>query len=114
MRRGAALIAIYARTAADDARGTGCRGQALLVRRRAGLVADGVRVYADAARSGLDPDRPQLRRLLEDARSGRVRRVLVSDLSRLARDASRLSAILEKLEAASAEVEAVEQEPFDV
>ena len=95
--------AVYARTAADDDAGTGCRAQARGALR---LVQDatGAAVYADARRSGLDADRPALRRLMADIRRGGLRCVVVRDLARLARNAAVLKTILDEFRAAGVEV----------
>ena len=61
-------------------------------------------VYADARRSGLDPDRPALRRLLADVPRGGLRRVVVRDLSRLARNATLLQTILDEFRTAGVEL----------
>ena len=100
--------AIYARTAADDVRGSRCTDQ---VRRLQEVIAeapDRATIYGDAARSGIDPARPQLRRLVQDAGQGKVRRVLVQDFSRLARCPALLASILSELEAAGVVVETAE------
>jgi DNA invertase Pin-like site-specific DNA recombinase len=103
----ARMDAVYARTAADDDTGTACRGQ---VREALCLVEDAGKaaVYADARGSGLDADRPALRRLLADVRRGRIRRVVVRDLARLARSATVLETILRELRAADVELLTVE------
>jgi DNA invertase Pin-like site-specific DNA recombinase len=95
--------AVYARTAADDAAGTASRVQ---VREALGLVEDAgsAAVYADARRSGLDADRPALRRLLADIRRGHLGRVVVRDLARLARSATLLQTIIGELRAAGVEL----------
>ena len=95
--------AVYARTAADDAAGTACLEQ---VRKALGCVNDHgtAAVYADARRSGLDPDRPALRRLLADVPRGGLRRGVVRDLSRLARNATLLQTILDEFRAAGVEL----------
>ena len=101
--------AIYARTAADDARGSRCADQ---IRRLQEVIegeADRATVYADVARSGRDLTRPQLRRLVQDAVQGKVRRVLVQDFSRLARCPALLASILAELEAAEVVLETTEQ-----
>jgi len=99
----APMDAVYARTAADDDAGTACWGQ---VREALGLVEDAgaAAVYADARSSGLDADRPALRRLVADIRRGRLRRVVVRDLTRLARSATLLQTILGELRAAGVEL----------
>jgi DNA invertase Pin-like site-specific DNA recombinase len=101
------MDAVYARTAADDAAGTACRDQ---VREALGLVEDAGKaaVYGDPERSGLDADRPGLRRLLADVRRGDLRRVVVRDLARLARSAALLETILCELRAAGVELLTVE------
>ncbi len=101
------MDAVYARTAADDEAGTACRDQ---VRRALDLVEFPSRaaVYADPAKSGLDADRPGLRRLLADARRGGLRRVVVRDLARLARSAALLDTILGALRAGGVELLTVE------
>ena len=106
------LTAIYARTAADDQVGTNCDQQAKAVCRGAGLAEGEVALYADAACSGLNVSRPQLRRLIDDARHGLVNRVLVSDLSRLARDATLLTNILKELKEVGTVVETIERTPI--
>ena len=99
----ARMDAVYARTAADDDAGTACRGQ---VREALCLVEDAGKaaLYADARGSGLDADRPALRRLLADVRRGRIRRVVVRDLARLARSATLLQTIIGELRAAGVEL----------
>jgi len=103
----APMDAVYARTAADDAAGTACRDQ---VREVLGLVEDAGKaaVYADARRSGLDADRPALRCLLADLRRGRIRRVVVRDVARLARSETVLEIILREVRAAGVELLTVE------
>lgn len=95
--------AVYARTAADDEAGTACQGQ---VREALGLVKDpaGAVVYADAKSSGLDANRPGLRRLLADVRRGDLHRLVVRDVARLARSAALLESILRELRAAGVEL----------
>lgn len=95
--------AVYARTAADDEAGTACRDQ---VRRALELLGTPARaaVYADARRSGLDADRPGLLRLLADIRRGGLRRLVVRDLTRLARSAALLETILRELRAGGVEL----------
>jgi DNA invertase Pin-like site-specific DNA recombinase len=106
-RRRARKDAVYARTAADDEAGTACRDQ---VRRALELLGTPARaaVYGDPARSGLDADRPGLRRLLAHVRRGGLRRVVVRDLTRLARGAALLETILRELRAAGVELLTVE------
>lgn len=101
-------VAVYARTATDDAAGSGCERQVRAARKVAG---DELAIYTDVARSGNDATRPGLRRLIEAARAGQVGRVMVRDVSRLARDAGLLARILEQLEAAGAVVEVIEETP---
>ena len=106
--------AIYARTATDDAVGSRCAHQ---VRCLQGVIEggpDNTRIYADVARSGNEPTRPQLRRLVQDAGQGKVRRVLVQDFSRLARCPALLASILAELEAAGVVVETIERVRADV
>ena len=101
--------AIYARTAADDVRGSRCADQ---VRRLQEVIEgemDRPTIYADVAQSGNEPARPRLRRLIQDAGQGKMRRVLVQDFSRLARCPALLASILSELEAAGVVVENVEQ-----
>lgn len=102
------MDAVYARTAADDEAGTACRDQ---VRRALDLVEFPGRaaVYADPEKSGLEADRPGLRRLLADARRGGLRRVVVRDLPRLARSAALLETILGALRAAGVELLTLEE-----
>jgi DNA invertase Pin-like site-specific DNA recombinase len=61
-------------------------------------------VYADPRKSGLDANRPALRHLLVDIRRGRLQRVVVRDVSRLARDATLLETILGELRAAGVDL----------
>ena len=96
-------VAVYARSAADDDVGTACRAQVREALEMLGNPA-GSAVYADPRRSGLDADRPALRRLLADIRRGRLRRVIVRDVARLARSATLLRAILDEFRAASVEL----------
>lgn len=101
--------AIYARTATDDARGSRCADQ---IRRLQEVIegeVDRPTVYADVAQSGNEPARPRLRRLVQDAGQGKVRRVLVQDFSRLARCPALLTSILAELEAAGVVVETAEE-----
>jgi DNA invertase Pin-like site-specific DNA recombinase len=95
--------AVYTRTAADDEGGTACRDQVGRTLEVLGTPA-GATVYADARRSGLDAERPGLRRLMADARRGGLRRLVVRDLARLARNATRLEMILRELRAAGVEL----------
>ncbi len=106
-RRRAKKDAVYARTAADDEAGTACRDQ---MRRALELLGTPARaaVYADPGNSGLDADRPALRRLLAHVRRGGLRRVVVRDLTRLARSARLLETILRELRAAGVELLTVE------
>ena len=57
-------------------------------------------VYTDPGASGLDANRPGLRRLLADVRRGGIRRLVVRDLARLARSAWLLETIQRELRAA--------------
>jgi DNA invertase Pin-like site-specific DNA recombinase len=98
---------VYARTAADDEAGTACRGQVRGALEVLGTPARAA-VYSDPGRSGLDADRPGLRRLLADVRRGDLRRVVVRDLTRLARSAALLETILRELRAAGVELLTVE------
>jgi DNA invertase Pin-like site-specific DNA recombinase len=95
--------AVYARTAADDEAGTACRDQVRRALEVLGTPASAA-VYEDARRSGLDADRPALRRLLAHVRRGGLHRVVVRDLTRLARSA----ALLRELRAAGVELLTVE------
>ncbi|MDR7576680.1 MAG: recombinase family protein, partial [Armatimonadota bacterium] len=89
------------------AAGTACEAQG---REAFGLVEDAgsMAVYADPGKSGLDADRPALRRLLADARRGGLRRVVVRDIARLARSATLLETILGALRAVGVELLTVE------
>jgi len=100
--------AVYARSAADDEAGTACGDQVREALEFVGAPARAV-VYAHAGRSGLDADRPALRRLLADIRRGRLRRVVVRDLTRLARSAALLQTILRELRAAGVDLLTVER-----
>jgi site-specific DNA recombinase len=97
------VVAVYARSAADDVNGTACQDQ---VRRALELIEHPAHtvVYADAGTSGLDANRPALRRLLDDARRGILRRVVVCDLVRLARSVTLLETITGELRAAGVDV----------
>ncbi|MCL6507172.1 MAG: recombinase family protein [Bryobacteraceae bacterium] len=106
-RRRARKDAVYARTAADDEAGTACRDQVRRVLEVLGTPAR-TAVYGVPGRSGLDADRPALRRLLADVRQGGLRRVVVRDLARLARSAALLVMILRELRAAGVELLTVE------
>jgi DNA invertase Pin-like site-specific DNA recombinase len=99
--------AVYARSAADDDARTACQEQVRRALELAGSPA-GAAVYADPARSGLDPDRPGLRRLLAEVRRGGLRCVVVRDLARLARSAALLETILDELRAAGVELLSLE------
>ncbi|MFN3485908.1 MAG: recombinase family protein [Planctomycetota bacterium] len=81
--------------------GTACGDQ---VRRALELPPARAAVYADPGTSGLDADRPGLRRLLADVRRRRLRRVIVHDFARLARSAGLLETILGELRAAHVEL----------
>lgn len=100
---GARTEAVYARTATDDDDGTACRGQVREVLETLGNPPVPT-VYADPRKSGLDADRPALRHLLVEIRRGRLQRVAVRDVNRLARDATLLETILGKLRAADVEL----------
>ena len=97
------VVSIYARSAADDDAETACQSQ---IRRALELVEAPAHaaVYADANTSGLDADRPALRRLLADVRRGGVRCVIVRDLARLARNVTLLETILGEFRAADVEL----------
>lgn len=82
-----------------------------MVRHGAGSAADEAVVYADAAVSGNNRALPELRRLFEDARRGGVRRLIVRDLSRLARDPALLAETLATLDACGVVVETSERMP---
>jgi len=103
------LVAIYARSAADDEAGTACRDQ---VRRARGLIKPPVRaaVYADPGRSGLDAYRPGLLRLRADARRRSLCCVIVRDLPRLARSATLLESILRELREAGVDIRVIDEE----
>lgn len=95
--------AVYARSAADDEAGTACGDQVREALEFVGAPARAA-VYADAGRSGLDADRPALCRLLADVGRGGLRRVVVRDLARLARNATLLQTIIGELRAAGVEL----------
>lgn len=111
-RSGSPAVAVYARAAADDDAGTACRRQ--IVETLDHLEEpERVAVYLDAARSGLKGDRPGLQRLLGEARRGLLRRVVVRDVSRLARSATLLEAILAEFRAAGVELVTTREKPGD-
>lgn len=63
------------------------------------------RRFYEAMTSGMSPHRPELERLVEDIRSGQVRRVLVDDVSRVSRSvlmSTGLLSVIEKHKAALA------------
>lgn len=79
------LAAIYCRYSSDRQRETSLTDQEAVCRRRAEAENLTVTaVYADAAISGARADRPEYRRLLDEA--GAWQALLVEDLSRLSRD----------------------------
>lgn len=88
------LAAIYCRISCDDEKSSGSsvpcesiRNQELLLSEYAGQ--HGMQVYAvyvDENYSGLNPDRPAFRRLLDDARHGRFEIILCKSQSRFTRD----------------------------
>jgi DNA invertase Pin-like site-specific DNA recombinase len=102
-------IAIYARTAADDDTGTACARQVHQLRASIAARAE-PRIYADAARSGIDAERPGLRRLLEAATRGEIDCVLVRDLARLARSPATLASVLTELGDAGVTVETITED----
>jgi len=110
-RRGG-TTAIYARSAADDDGGTACMRQVRAACEAASATSR-MMVYADAGYSGVNGDRPGLRRLLGDAGRGKFDRLLVCDLSRLARSHSLLVTILNQLQAAGVEVVTIGKEGGD-
>ncbi len=110
-RRGG-TTAIYARSAADDDGGRACRRQVRAACEAASATSRAM-VYADAGRSGMNGDRPGLRRLLGDAGRGMFDRVQVRDLARLARSCSLLVTILNQLRAAGVEVVTIGKEGGD-
>ena len=95
--------AIYARSAVDGETATECRVQVREALEFVGAPARAA-VYTDPGASGLDANRPALRRLLADVRLGGLRRVVVRDLARLARSAPLLETILGELRAAGVEL----------
>jgi DNA invertase Pin-like site-specific DNA recombinase len=102
-------IAIYARTAADDDAGTACAQQVRELRASIAARAEPT-IYADAAHSGVDAERPGLRRLLGAARQGEIDRVLVRDLARLARSPALLASVLGELGDAGVTVETIRED----
>lgn len=99
----AKVVAIYARTAADDEAGTACRDQVRRALERVQPPANAP-VYADPGASGLDGERPGLRRLLADVRRRRVGRVVVRDLARLARSPELMETVLGEFRSAGVEL----------
>jgi DNA invertase Pin-like site-specific DNA recombinase len=95
--------AVYARTAADDEAGTARRDQVRRVLEGLGTPARAA-VYGDPGRSGLDADRPALRRLMAEVRRRGLRRVVVRDLTHLARSAALLETILGELRTAGVQL----------
>lgn len=78
---------VYARYSSDKQSDSSLADQARNCRRRAeAMNAEVVRIYEDAAISGARNDRPQYRRMLEDAVAGGFDILMVDDLSRLSRD----------------------------
>lgn len=102
-------IAIYARTAADDDAGTACAQQVHELRASIAARAE-PRIYADAACSGIDDERPGLRGLLGAARRGEIDRLLVRDLARLARSPALLASVLRELGDAGVTVETITED----
>ncbi|MCK6527687.1 recombinase family protein [Myxococcota bacterium] len=87
-------IAIYARVStegqASQADGSldnqvhRCK-QALAVHGHAQAAIDGVRIYREEGESGKSLDRPALKCLLQDAKAGRIRLLVFTELSRISR-----------------------------
>lgn len=67
----------------------------LLLKNSDGNFGKLVHVFCDAARSGKDMNRPELRKLLQAIEEGRVNMVMVSELSRLSRSIKDFSQIWE-------------------
>jgi DNA invertase Pin-like site-specific DNA recombinase len=70
-----------------------------------------VHVYADEGISGTRDDRPALARLLKDAASGKIDRVLVFELSRLSRNMLGLLNLMEQLSKLNVTVETPREGP---
>jgi DNA invertase Pin-like site-specific DNA recombinase len=98
-------IALYLRTATQGCQKYGNpikkqeRNLRQLVRKRNrwNTLGEIVDVFADEGKSGLNTDRPELRRLLSSIRDRKITVVLVTDLSRLSRSPSGLIEIFEAL-----------------
>ena len=83
-------VGIYARLSRDDER----FGESMSIENQKLMLNDYcdrqgweiVDVYADDGFTGLTFDRPEMQRLIEDAKNGRINTVLVKDLSRFGRN----------------------------
>lgn len=83
-------VGIYARLSRDDER----FGESMSIENQKLMLTDYcdrqgweiVDVYADDGFTGLTFDRPEMQRLIEDAKNGRINTVLVKDLSRFGRN----------------------------
>lgn len=83
-------VGIYARLSRDDER----FGESMSIENQKLMLIDYcdrqgweiIDVYADDGFTGLTFDRPEMQRLIEDAKNGRINTVLVKDLSRFGRN----------------------------
>ncbi|WP_374383960.1 recombinase family protein [Dongia sp.] len=91
--------AIYARYSSDLQSPTSIEDQVRLCRRRASEIgAEVVDVYSDAAISGARLlGRPEIARMLKDAKAGRIDIVIAEALDRLSRDQEDIAAIYKRL-----------------
>jgi hypothetical protein len=70
-----------------------------------------IATYSDDATSGLKKDRPNLERMLEDARRGKIKGVIVEHTDRLSRSIPQSMKLIEAFAAAGAPVRAVRRGP---
>ena len=99
-------IVAYCRTATELQDYSSIKRQAKLIRRYA--RNRGIRIqkiYSDPAQSGVSLNRPGLKRLLSECRTGNIGTIIVRDPDRLARDWVLLVSILAKLEKYGVRVE---------
>ena len=95
-------VGIYVRLSRDDER----FGESMSIENQKLMLTDYcdrqgreiVDVYADDGFTGLTFDRPEMQRLIEDAKNGRINTVLVKDLSRFGRNAADVLSSLQRMQ----------------
>ncbi|MEM0344095.1 MAG: recombinase family protein [Thermoplasmata archaeon] len=101
-------VALYARVSkADDSQ----TPENQLIKLRQVAQSRGLTVYDEYVdyASGADPNRPELERLLKDARDGKIGLILTVKVDRIARSMTNLHAMLQELECYDCKFQCVDQ-----